>query len=475
MVTEAVILAGGLGTRLRAALPDLPKAMAPVAGRPFLAYLLEYLEVSGVRRVVLAVGYRHEAIRDFFGTRYGGIELEYSLEEVPLGTGGAVLQALPRIRGRCAFVLNGDTFLRIDYRHFAAAFEREPDAPLAVALRRVDDTSRYGEVEVTDGRIRGFKTRGRACSGLINAGCYLVARDIFERHPMPPKFSWESDFLEARAAELQPIAFECDAPFIDIGIPQALAEAQTLVRDWVAASRGPQLASRETFEDSRLGADLLWREPRVARFPSPTPTLFLDRDGVIIEEMEYISDPADVRLLDGIEDLVRSARDAGMAVVEVTNQAGIARGYLGWPEFVAVENRTRELLNAHGVHLDGVFACPFHAEGRPPYRHPAHAWRKPDPGMLLAAAQLLNLDLGRSILVGDKIADQQAARAADLACGIHVLTGHGTQHRDAARAFSSDKFPVRIASTAREAADILRQAVGGGSGFRSDEYRILAT
>ncbi len=233
MATEAIILAGGLGTRLREALPDLPKVMAPVAGRPFLAYLLQFLEVSGVGRVVLAVGYRHDAIRSFFGTHYGGIELEYSVEKEPLGTGGALRQALPRVRNKFAFVLNGDTFLRIGYRDFSAALEREPDARLAVALRRVADASRYGEVVVADGRIRGFKTRGDARSGLINAGCYLVAREIFERYPMAPKFSWESDFLEARVAELQPLAFECDAPFIDIGIPKALAEAQTLVPEWV--------------------------------------------------------------------------------------------------------------------------------------------------------------------------------------------------------------------------------------------------
>ncbi len=233
VVTEAVVLAGGLGTRLREALPDVPKAMAPIAGRPFLAYLLEFLEAGGIRRVVLAVGYRSEAIRSFFGTRYAGLELAYSVEDQPLGTGGALRKALPEVHGQHAFVLNGDTFLRIGYREFAKAFEMEPDAQLAVALRRVPDTSRYGQVLVSDGRIRGFKTRGDAGAGLINAGCYAVARGIFERYPMPDKFSFESDFLEARVAELQPLAFECDAPFIDIGIPKALADAQTLVPEWV--------------------------------------------------------------------------------------------------------------------------------------------------------------------------------------------------------------------------------------------------
>jgi D-glycero-D-manno-heptose 1,7-bisphosphate phosphatase len=217
-------------------------------------------------------------------------------------------------------------------------------------------------------------------------------------------------------------------------------------------------AEPQTFADPRLGADRLWRETRVERFALPAPALFLDRDGVIIEEKEYIADPAQVELLPGIADLIRIARASGMAVVEVTNQAGIARGYLGWPEFVAVENRTRQLLAAQGVQLDAVFACPFHSEGRAPYAHPDHAWRKPNPGMLLAAAELLNLDLPRSILVGDKIADQQAALAAGLAGGIHVLTGHGNKHAADARALSSNAFPIQVVSNAQEGAAVVRQA-----------------
>ena len=234
MVTEAIVLAGGLGTRLRSVVPDAPKAMAPIAGQPFLAYLLQFLEAQGIARVVLAVGYRNQAIRDFFGTRYQGLQLVYSVEEEPLGTGGALLQALPSVDGRYAFMLNGDTFLRLQYRAMADKLEQQPDAELVVALRHVADAHRYGGAVVVGGRIRGFTAQGTQGPGLINAGCYLVARDIFQRYPMPPKFSWEADFLEARSSEIRPIAFECDAPFIDIGIPEALEQAQTLIPEWLS-------------------------------------------------------------------------------------------------------------------------------------------------------------------------------------------------------------------------------------------------
>jgi D-glycero-alpha-D-manno-heptose 1-phosphate guanylyltransferase len=231
------VLAGGLGTRLRSVVSDVSKVMAPVAGQPFLAYLLQFLEAQGIARVVLAVGYRNETIRGSFGARYLGLELVYSVEEEPLGTGGALLRALPHIDGAYSFVLNGDTFLRLNYQAMAATLDRQPDTPLVVALRHVPDAARYGAAVVVEGRIEGFAARGTSGPGLINAGSYLVSRDIFERYPMPAKFSWEADFLQTRAREILPMGFECDVPFIDIGIPEALLEAQTLIPGWVSAAK----------------------------------------------------------------------------------------------------------------------------------------------------------------------------------------------------------------------------------------------
>jgi D-glycero-alpha-D-manno-heptose 1-phosphate guanylyltransferase len=196
--------------------------------------LLQFLEAQGIARVVLAVGYRNQAIRDFFGTRYQGLKLVYSVEEEPLGTGGALLQALASVDGRYAFMLNGDTFLRLQYRAMADKLDQQPDSDLVVALRPVPDARRYGAALVAQGRIRGFTAQGTQGPGLINAGCYLVARDIFQRYPMPRKFSWEGDFLGARTSEIRPLAFECDAPFIDIGIPEALEQAQTLIPEWLS-------------------------------------------------------------------------------------------------------------------------------------------------------------------------------------------------------------------------------------------------
>jgi len=218
----------------------------------------------------------------------------------------------------------------------------------------------------------------------------------------------------------------------------------------------------EHFTDLRLGEDLLWREVRIKRFPRSVPALFLDRDGVIVEERIYLSHPEDVELVPGIVALIRAARALGMAVVEITNQAGIAHGYFAWPDFVKVENELTRILGEQGAAVDAVFACPYHPQGRPPYGQPDHPWRKPNPGMLLEAAGLLNLNLRQSVLVGDKVADLQAARTAQLACGIQVLTGHGREHQRDCAALSSEDFPVHIVPGAGEAIPLLRQTIIAG-------------
>ena len=212
--------------------------MADVAGRPFLAYLLQYLESQGIRRIILSIGYRFEAIRSFFGVKHGEIRIAYAIEDEPLGTGGAIAHALPLVESPIVFVLNGDTFLKLDYRAMARLIGDDPERfTLAVALREIEDTSRYGRALLAGGLVAGFEARGPQARGLINAGVYLMNARIFERFSVPRKFSFEKDFLEARAAEVRPVAFPCSSPFIDIGIPEALLEAQVLIPAWLSGFR----------------------------------------------------------------------------------------------------------------------------------------------------------------------------------------------------------------------------------------------
>jgi len=225
---QAIILAGGLGTRLRSVVADVPKPMAPVAGRPFLAYVLDALDAGGFETAILAVGYRSESIRAYFGERHLGLRLRYSTEDEPLGTGGAIRLALEQASAPEVFVVNGDTYLLLDYRAMRAAHRRS-GASLTVAVQRVADVARYGALDVEDGRIRGFFEKGRAGRGLINAGVYLLSRPLLDRYSLPPAFSFETDVLMPHVREIAPLAFEASGTFIDIGVPEDYARAQALL------------------------------------------------------------------------------------------------------------------------------------------------------------------------------------------------------------------------------------------------------
>lgn len=187
-----------------------------------------------------------------------------------------------------------------------------------------------------------------------------------------------------------------------------------------------QIPDRST--DPRLQDGVgCWVERLTAEVPPGRPALFLDRDGVVVEEAHYLSDPAKVRVLDGVASAIARCNALRLPVVLVTNQAGIARGYYGWREFEAVQREMIGRLDAAGARIDLVLACAFHDVGNVPYRVADHPWRKPNPGMILAAAEMLAIDLPASAVIGDKVSDLEAGAAAGLARAVLVRTGHGCE------------------------------------------------
>jgi D-glycero-alpha-D-manno-heptose 1-phosphate guanylyltransferase len=224
---EAIILAGGLGTRLGSRLNGIPKPMVQVAGRPFLEILIERLARSGFDRVILSVGHLASVISDHFGSSWRGVEIDYSVEQEALGTGGAVRKALEHFAGHDAFVLNGDTWLEVDYSAMRT-LHRQSRACITLALTRVDDTARYGEVEVVNDRVASFIEKGRVGAGLINGGVYVMSREFPWPENLPAKFSFETDVLLPRLASLDHAVFLSDGRFIDIGVPEDLDRAQEL-------------------------------------------------------------------------------------------------------------------------------------------------------------------------------------------------------------------------------------------------------
>ncbi|HEB85638.1 MAG TPA: D-glycero-D-manno-heptose 1-phosphate guanosyltransferase [Gammaproteobacteria bacterium] len=223
---RAIVLAGGLGTRLARVTRDIPKPMAPVGSRPFLEYLLDDLVEQGVEQTVLAVSYRWEVIREHFGLVYRGMELGYSVEENPLGTGGAIRQALESLTDDEVIVLNGDTRFRVGLVEMEKN-HRDGGAQLTIALKWVANSGRFGRVEVSaDGVVTSFLEKSTTGPGWINGGVYILNNSLFRDFPMPEKFSFELDLVEPNIDRIQPRAFQSDAYFIDMGIPEDYQRAQ---------------------------------------------------------------------------------------------------------------------------------------------------------------------------------------------------------------------------------------------------------
>jgi len=223
---EAIVLAGGFGTRLKSIISDIPKPMALIAGKPFLQYILDWLLRNNVQRVILSVGYKWEIIYNEFGKKYKNLDLVYSVEDNPLGTGGAIAMALLHIQNDHFIIINGDTYFNIDLIglrdfHFTGNYN------LSVALKPMHNFSRYGKAEINDlKRITRFYEKELTKEGNINGGIYMTDKAIIKHFPKSVAFSFEKDILETKLDKLNIGGFIRDNYFIDIGIPEDFIRAQ---------------------------------------------------------------------------------------------------------------------------------------------------------------------------------------------------------------------------------------------------------
>lgn len=233
MFNEAIILAGGFGTRLQTVISDVPKPMAPVNGQPFLNYQLNYLKHFGIKHAILSVGYLHENITSYYKNNFNGISIEYSIEENPLGTGGGIRKAIAVCKSKSVLVLNGDSFFEIDLHTFSNhhyTFKSD----FTLALRKVENSARFGTIKLSvSGGGRGQKIisfaekNGESIPGLINGGVYAINTDVYlQKTKADINFSIEKDFFEAKLKELNIFGTEFNNYFIDIGIPEDYAKAQ---------------------------------------------------------------------------------------------------------------------------------------------------------------------------------------------------------------------------------------------------------
>jgi len=229
LTNEAIVLAGGLGTRLQHVLPGIPKCMAPVNGKPFLTYVLDALEIQKITNVVLSVGYRKEEIMDYFGSKYHSVSIIYSIENEPLGTGGAIKFALDYCKNEDIFIVNGDTYFNPDFNTMAD-WHTTSAADITIAIKYLADTERYGLIDADQkGKIIEFREKVENSGiGWINGGVYLIKKKVVEAMS-DSKFSLENDVFRFKASTLLIHAFRTDAFFLDIGIPEDYNLAQTLI------------------------------------------------------------------------------------------------------------------------------------------------------------------------------------------------------------------------------------------------------
>ncbi|MEP6597790.1 MAG: nucleotidyltransferase family protein [Ginsengibacter sp.] len=231
MINETIILAGGLGTRLRSVIANQPKCMAPINNKPFLFYLINFLQTSGIEKFIFSVGYMHEAIEDYLHKSYPSLDYKISFERKPLGTGGGIKLACKKTFGNNVFVCNGDTLFKIDLQKLSD-FHTQNAAGCTLSLKPMKDFDRYGVVELNDnGSIQSFKEKKYYKMGLINGGMYVLNVGRFKKENLPEIFSFEKDYLEKSLDVLKSetpklFALVEDEYFIDIGIPEDYERAQ---------------------------------------------------------------------------------------------------------------------------------------------------------------------------------------------------------------------------------------------------------
>lgn len=366
----AIILAGGFGTRLRHIVQDVPKPMAPINGRPFLEILLDYLRDEGIQRVILATGHQAEVISQHFGDSYNGISIEYSHEEEPLGTGGAIKQAFERFQLSEAFVLNGDTFFPVSLAR-QYYFHEQWNADVTLAVKYLTDFDRYGTLTWNAfNRIEGFNEKMKQKEGWINGGIYLLNKSIFLAE-FPTTFSFENSVLETHCNSHHIYALPSSAYFVDFGVPEDYARFQL------------EINSLESIINKHLH------------------TLFIDRDGVINDRIpgDYVRQPDQFTFLPGVVNAMKKLRNLYDLIVVVTNQQGIGKGLMTPDNLESVHTHMLELLTAEGVALDCVLHCPKLAIDHP-------ACRKPNVGMAFEAKfTLADIDWSACTLIGDSTSD----------------------------------------------------------------------
>lgn len=383
--TTAVILAGGLGKRLRSVVSKQPKVLAEVNNRPFLQILLDQLNSAGFQDVVICTGYLGNQIKEKFGAKYKKLKLVYSQEKLPLGTGGGLRLSLPLLKSENVLVINGDSFCDIDLSEFLT-FHLKKKALASLVLSAAKNVERFGQVRTNSADlISNFEEKTKGGQGWISAGIYFLNRSLISGIPETVNISLEKDVFP-KWINRNFYGYRSSGKFIDISTPQSYKKAESFFAE---------------------------REKNVKRF------ILLDRDGTIIVEKNYLSKPEDVELIPGAAKALRRLKKMGFGLMVITNQSGVGRGYFNETTLKQIHQRMVQLLAKEGVVLDDIYFCPHIPEDN-------CLCRKPKTGMVNEAIEKHYFDPKHCFVIGDNKSDIELGKNIG-AKTILVRTGYGRE------------------------------------------------
>jgi D,D-heptose 1,7-bisphosphate phosphatase len=379
-IDQAVILCGGLGSRLGDLTRDTPKPLLPVGDTPFLQLLIQEITRYGVDRFVLLAAFRSEQIQFFADTvaeRIGrDIEVTVSIEPDRAGTGGALFHARDQL-DEVFYLFNGDSILDTPLDAVADLMDR-PDAQCAIALRHLPEAGRYGVCDLEGDRIVTFGRKADPAEpAWINGGVYVMRRALIDQ--LAPQSSLEEDLLTKVAKAGQMYGLRIDGFFLDIGVPEDFARAQSAV---------PEFRTR--------------------------PAIFFDRDGVLNLDHGHVGTVERFEWVEGAREAVALANARGFYAFLITNQAGIAKGHYDLEDYGVLYRHIQLELGKAGARLDDARFCPDHPDAVDPRYRRVSDWRKPAPGMLLDLMDKWPIDRAASFVIGDNETDMAAAKAAGV-------------------------------------------------------------
>lgn len=380
MITEAIILAGGLGTRLRSVVADVPKCMAPVADKPFLAYVINALQNRGIQKFIFSLGYKSEVIAQYLEAEFTSLSYSIVIEDKPLGTGGAIKLACEKVIGENVLIFNGDTYFDIDLKALSD-FHFTHGAACSIGLKHMQQFDRYGSVALSSTNIiSAFNEKKFMESGLINAGIYALRVQPFLANKFPLVFSFEKEYLEKSTALHHIYGKVFDDFFIDIGIPEDYEKAQHQLPGF-------------------------YQKYLPAIHKGSGYTLFLDRDGVINHEKkdDYINHWSEFRFYDSVPEAIKVFSEKFDYIFIVTNQRGVGRGITNEKDLEQIHQNMLAEISRAGGKIDKIYFCADVDDQSPN--------RKPNTGMAFQAKKdYPQIEFNKSVMVGNTSGDMKFGR-----------------------------------------------------------------